>query len=105
MTAGSETPTLSLVGSVMRIEADGSTAEVRVLRADGPSTILGDLTGSIIHIVLPPERQVEAGHDYRFDAVAASYGERIVLRAVDVRPPDTTPGAAASPRVREALSR
>jgi hypothetical protein len=98
MNAEHETPTLSFVGTVLGVEPpseDDSDLLPVALRIDrlisGPE-VLGDLTGVAVTLLVDPaihSQAVEPGRRYRVDAVGASYGSRIVVRALSISPADS----------------
>ena len=104
-----ETPTLSFVGTVLRIDgqrqgsnAGSLSAQVRVNEVVQLPSALADITGATVTVELAESVAATPGSRYLFRVVGASYGEHLVVRAVDVLPNDgadgaTTPLPAASP--------
>jgi hypothetical protein len=86
-----ETPTLSFVGTVVVVDdAYGQTdlgqysAEVRVDEVVRSPPVLPDITGSTVTVLFADTHSVATGRRYLFNAVGASYGKQLVVRAIDV---------------------
>ena len=97
-----ETPTLRFVGTVMGVDGQSKgtnggcrSAQVRVNEVVQSPPVLADITGATVTVHLAQSAHAVSGDRYLFGVVGVSYGEHLVVRAIEVLPDDGSSSATA----------